>query len=130
MEILNVGPLELLFILVLAFIVLGPEGMVSTAGKFGKAIRRFSNSSVWKEISGSYRDLSNFSEDIIRKTGLENSINEISDLKNTVVDLDHPQTIAVQEEKPIAEINKSGNLQSEPSDRDDENQIQLSNAEN
>jgi len=117
MEILNVGPLELLFILVLAFIVLGPEGMISTAGKLGKAIRKFSNSSIWKEISGSYRDLSNFSDDIIRKTGLENSISEINDLKKTVVDLDNPQSVAFQEDNPATKINKSGNLVN----REDEN---------
>lgn len=41
MNFLNIGTMELLFILLIALLVLGPERLVSTARKVGKAVTRF-----------------------------------------------------------------------------------------
>lgn len=41
MNFLNIGPMELLFILLIALLLLGPERLVSTARRMGKAITRF-----------------------------------------------------------------------------------------
>ena len=40
MQLLGIGPLELLLIAVIAVIVLGPKGMVNGAREAGKAIRK------------------------------------------------------------------------------------------
>ena len=138
MEILNVGPMELLLVLFLAFIVMGPEGMVDAAGKLGKTIRKVINSSIWKEITGSYRDLSDFSEEIIRNTGLEESINEINELNNSLVEFDKSNTTKNQEANYIEETEK--NMGKDPqmdSSRNEymlnwesENQIQSPDMEN
>ena len=138
MEILNVGPMELLLILFLAFVVMGPEGMVDAAGKLGKTIRKIINSSIWKEITGSYRDLSDFSEEIIRNTGLEESINEINELNNTVVEFDKSNTTKNREANNIAELeeNKSSDPQVDSSrsehmlNWESENQIHSPDMEN
>ncbi|GBD10842.1 Sec-independent protein translocase protein TatA [bacterium HR23] len=41
MDFLNIGPMELLFILLVALLLLGPEKLVSTARRVGKAVTRF-----------------------------------------------------------------------------------------
>ena len=39
-EIFNIGPLEILFIVILALLILGPQDMVKTARSIGKLIRK------------------------------------------------------------------------------------------
>ena len=41
MKILNIGPMELVFILIIVLIVLGPKDMVQYGRKLGKFIREF-----------------------------------------------------------------------------------------
>ncbi len=43
MNILNIGPAELLFILIIAIIVLGPERMIEIARKLGQYSRQLQN---------------------------------------------------------------------------------------
>jgi len=60
MQIFNVGVLELLFILIIAFIVLGPKRTIKSAGDVGAWIRNFIKSPFWREImttSNEIRDL-------------------------------------------------------------------------
>ena len=136
MEILNVGPMELLLILFLAFVVMGPEGMVDAAGKLGRTIRKIINSSIWKEITGSYRDLSDFSEEIIRNTGLEEGVNEINELNNAVVEFDKSRITKNGEANNIAEANKCSDPQVDSSRSENmlrwesENQIKSPDMEN
>jgi Sec-independent protein translocase protein TatA len=60
MEFLNIGVWELFFILLLAFIVLGPQKAIKTAGEIGRWVRELMDSSFWQEIvstSHEIRDL-------------------------------------------------------------------------
>jgi len=50
MKFLNVGPLELLFLLILAFIVLGPKRAIQTARDVGQWLRNLAKSPFWREI--------------------------------------------------------------------------------
>lgn len=50
MQIFNVGALELLFILILAFLVLGPKRTINTARSVGGWIRNLVKSPLWREI--------------------------------------------------------------------------------
>jgi Sec-independent protein translocase protein TatA len=60
MQIFNVGVLEILFILILAFVVLGPRKTIKTARDVGVWIRNLAKSPIWRDIvttSSEIRDL-------------------------------------------------------------------------
>ena len=60
MQIFNVGVLEILFILILAFVVLGPRKTLKTARDVGVWVRNLAKSPIWRDIvsaSSEIRDL-------------------------------------------------------------------------
>ena len=79
MKFLNVGTLELAFILLLMLIVLGPRKAIKTAGELGNLIKKFTRSSFW-------RDLVTTSEEI---RDLPRKMMDESELQNTIASLDH-----------------------------------------
>jgi sec-independent protein translocase protein TatB len=83
MDILGVGPLELLFILLIALIVLGPNDMVKAGRTLGRMLRKLITSPTWQMIQQTSRDLRYLPNKLIRDAGLE-EIQE--DLKNTGLD--------------------------------------------
>lgn len=77
MKIFNIGPLELILILVVMFILLGPTGMQNTARQIGKWIRQVIRSPMWGEIMGYSREIRELPTKIVRDTGLEEDMAEI-----------------------------------------------------
>lgn len=77
MKIFNIGPLELILILVVMFILLGPSGMQNTARQVGKWIRQVIRSPMWGEIMGYSREIRELPTKIVRDTGLEEDMAEI-----------------------------------------------------
>lgn len=77
MKIFNIGPLELILILVVMFILLGPTGMQNTARQVGKWIRQVIRSPMWGEIMGYSREIRELPTKIVRDTGLEEDMAEI-----------------------------------------------------
>ena len=57
MEILGIGPLEVLLILVIALIVMGPNDMVKTGRTIGKFLRQIVKSPTWQAVQQTSRDL-------------------------------------------------------------------------
>jgi Sec-independent protein translocase protein TatA len=81
MEIFNIGPLELLFILVIALVVLGPKEMVNTAKKMSTVIAKVIRSPFWASMMDTTREIRDFPRKIMRETGLEENINELSKMR-------------------------------------------------
>lgn len=77
MELFNIGILEFLFILLLAFIVLGPEKSVKIAGDFGRWVRRFFDSPIWKDISQTSKDLRDIPQKIMNEAEIEETLKDI-----------------------------------------------------
>ena len=71
MEILGIGPLEIVLVLILALIILGPQGMVEFSRKFGRWIRSLVKSPLWKDITTAQRDVSDLPRKLVRDAGLE-----------------------------------------------------------
>lgn len=84
MEIFNIGVGELLFVIILAFILLGPERMIEAAGQLGKVVRKLVNSPVWKEINKGARDLDHLSQEILDKTGVNDSVETIRNINQEI----------------------------------------------
>lgn len=77
MEILGFGPLEILLIIIIALIVMGPEDMMKNARRLGRAIRNFIRSDFWQELIGTSQEIRNLPRELIQETGLEEDIREI-----------------------------------------------------
>ncbi len=79
MQVFNVGVLELLFILIIAFIVLGPKKTIRAAGDVGRWIKNFTKSPLWREIISTSREIRD----------LPHKLMEDEALKQTIEDLDY-----------------------------------------
>lgn len=77
MKILNIGILELILILVLALIVLGPDGIVKTARSLGRTIRKVIRSPIWSMMIDTQRELREMPTKLVREAGLEEDLAEI-----------------------------------------------------
>lgn len=77
MDILGIGPLELLFILVIALIVLGPTDMVKAGRTIGKFLRQVVTSPTWRTITRTSSELRTLPNKLIRDAGMEEDLKEI-----------------------------------------------------
>lgn len=100
MQILNIGPLELIIIFLVMFILLGPDGMIKTARQIGVWIRKFVQSPIWRDIMGYSQEIRELPTKIVRETGLDEEIEEIR--KST-------QATAEELQKTVNEANQEIN---------------------
>lgn len=77
MDILGIGPLELLFILIIALIIFGPDDL----GKMGKSIGRFLRDIVtsqeWKTVQQASKQIRTLPNRLMREAELEDINQEI-----------------------------------------------------
>lgn len=74
MQVLGIGPLELVFILIIALLVLGPRGMVNTARQGGELIRKLVRSPLWKEVVDTSREIREIPGKLVREAGVEKEL--------------------------------------------------------
>ncbi len=74
MKIFNIGPLELVFILVVALIILGPNDMVKTGAQLGKFVRKVIKSPIWRSIVSTSNEIRDIPRKIVTDTGLDEEI--------------------------------------------------------
>lgn len=103
MEIFGVGILELILILVIAVIVLGPEGMVKTARSFGVWLRKLIKSPIWAQLMDTQRELRDMPTRLVREAGLEEDIKELKRTSQDVRNLNIRATAAAAANKLIEE---------------------------
>jgi sec-independent protein translocase protein TatB len=115
MEFLGVGPLEFLLIVVIAVIVLGPQGIVNGAREAGKFVRKITRSPIWKDVMDTSREIRDIPQKIIREAGIEEDLQEIRrTASGTITEIGqadqrqeprkkHPDATAVEtnEDKPV-----------------------------
>jgi Sec-independent protein translocase protein TatA len=94
MTFLNIGILEIILLLVVMIIFLGPEQVVDMAGKFGRFIRKITRSEFWTTVSDTSREIRRIHKTLVEETGLEESI---QDIKQTTDEL-QGQLSEVQDE--------------------------------
>jgi Sec-independent protein translocase protein TatA len=79
MEILGIGPLEIILILVLALIIFGPKEIDNAGKTIGKNLNKLIRSDTWKTINQTSQELKNLPTRLMRESGLdelEKSTNE------------------------------------------------------
>lgn len=78
MEIFGIGPLELIFILIIALIVLGPTDMVKAGRTIGKFLHQIVTSQTWLTFTRASKDLRHLPTKLIRDAGLEEEMKVIN----------------------------------------------------
>jgi len=84
MEILGIGPSELLFIVVLALIILGPRDMQKAGQTIGKWLRRVVTSDGWKLFQQSSREIQTLPNRLMREAALEELKETEKNLRQTI----------------------------------------------
>lgn len=84
MEIFGIGPFEILLVVVLALIVMGPEDMVKNARRLGQGLRKLIRSDFWRDLVGTTQEIRSLPKKLIQETGLEE---DVKDIKQTTQQL-------------------------------------------
>jgi sec-independent protein translocase protein TatB len=80
MEIFGIGPLELLFILLIALIVLGPGDMVKAGRTLGRFLRKIITSPEWRTVQKASRELRYLPNKLMREASIEDLSKDLSDI--------------------------------------------------
>ncbi|MBV6451055.1 MAG: hypothetical protein DCC56_13335 [Anaerolineae bacterium] len=87
MEILGIGASELIFIILIAIIVMGPSQMKQAGRTIGHWLNKMTHSELWKMVRDTSNELSNLPRKLMREANMEIWEAE-QDLRNTI----DPQT--------------------------------------
>lgn len=79
MNIFGIGPLEIVFVLIIGILVLGPEGMVEAGRKLGKFLRSIITSSWWQNLRKGLTEIQYLPQRLMREAELE-ELNELRKL--------------------------------------------------
>lgn len=83
MEILGIGASELVFILLIAIIVLGPRDMQKAGRTIGRWLNQASRSEIWKLVRDTSNEISNLPRKWMREANME-LWEAQQDLRNTI----------------------------------------------
>ncbi len=87
MEILGIGPLELIFILLIALIILGPGDMVKAGHTLGRFLRKVVTSPEWRTIQKASRELKYLPNRLMREATIEELSKDLADINKIGGDL-------------------------------------------
>jgi len=76
MNIFGIGPLEIVFVLIIGILVLGPEGMISAGRKIGKFLRQIIRSNWWQNVRKGVTEIQYLPQRLMREAELE-ELNEL-----------------------------------------------------
>ena len=82
MDFLGVGPLELIFVLIIALLIIGPNDIGKTARTIGKFLNRLYKSEEWRALTEASRTIRTLPNRLAREAELE----EFKDIKDSFKD--------------------------------------------
>ena len=77
MDLLGIGPLELLFLILIALIVIGPRDIGKAARSIGRFLNRLYRSETWRMLTETSRKLRNLPNQLAQEAALEASLDEM-----------------------------------------------------
>lgn len=120
MDILGIGPLELILILIIAFIVLGPADMVKAGRTIGKFLRKIVTSPTWRAVTQTSNEIRRIPTKLIREAGLEEELSSLQNIQREDLGLNQAMdvwkkdisswTTPPEKLEPEIDPNASGNL--------------------
>ena len=78
MDLLGIGPLELLLVLILILLIFGPEDLAKSGKKIGVFLNRVVKSDTWKAIRSISREIRTLPNRLAREAELETYLAESS----------------------------------------------------
>jgi Sec-independent protein translocase protein TatA len=100
MNILGIGPLELLILAVIALIVLGPKGLTDLGHKTGRIVRKITRSPIWNDLVSTSRDINELPKKIMRDVDLEDELHDIQNVATDSPRHDHKTTSPLKPPNP------------------------------
>ena len=119
MEILGVGMQELIFIVIIALIVLGPKDMQKAGKTIGRWLNQLVRSDTWKLFQQTSSELRNLPRNLIKEANMEMQETE-RELRRTMDQIDPRPARSVASSAPPA----SSHIRRVPSPDGPENTIQ------
>lgn len=101
MDIFGIGPTELVFIILIALIVLGPKDMQKTGRAIGRWLRNMTTSDGWRAFRDTSREIRNLPNRLMREANLEDLEKEVGKIGKEVDD-------AAKEIKEAADVKGFG----------------------
>lgn len=119
MEIFGVGPAELIFILLIAIIILGPKDMQKAGRTIGRWLNQLIRSDGWKVFQKTSAELRNLPRNLMREANMElgDVDEEIKEIRHTIDPHRYPRPNPSV--KPGADLplsNETGSAPDEPAD--------------
>ena len=100
MEILGIGASELVFILLIAIIVLGPKDMQKAGKTVGRWLNQFIHSDGWKALQRASKEIRNLPNTLMREANIE-ELEEINrDIRNNIDPRPKPPTPSASSRVP------------------------------
>ncbi|NMB53288.1 MAG: hypothetical protein GYA15_01190 [Leptolinea sp.] len=115
MEVFNIGPWELILIIVLALVVFGPERMVRYSKEAAILIRRIIRSPFWRELVSTSEEIKTIPRQLVKDADLDESLREISQLRDT---MKYPIRLDASEDDEASGENASPITGKDAQDRD------------
>lgn len=123
MDILGIGLPEIIFIVIIALILLGPKDMVKAGRTIGRTLRAFVMSPTWQAMRATGKEIQQIPTKLMREAGIEEiqaelqginrgvqsatkqSLNEIQSVENQILAGPLPLKPASPPKKPEATLN-------------------------
>jgi Sec-independent protein translocase protein TatA len=113
MEFLGIGPTELIAILLILFLVMGPQDLVKIGSTLGKALRNLRQSNTWRAVQDASRQLRELPETLVRQAGIEEIEKvqeelrgELKEQKEALQDIDRQLTAWTRAPDPLSQKTK------------------------
>ncbi|HRN50344.1 MAG TPA: twin-arginine translocase TatA/TatE family subunit [Anaerolineales bacterium] len=71
MQFLGISPTELVFIVIILFLVLGPQDLVKVGSTLGRTIRKARQSGAWQTFTDATRQLRELPQTLARQAGVD-----------------------------------------------------------
>lgn len=84
MSFFGIGPMQLIFILIIMILVLGPKNMVVSAQKLGVTLRKIVKSPLWATVMDTSREIREIPTRLIREAGIEEDLKNIKTTTNSL----------------------------------------------
>lgn len=99
MEFLGIGPSELVFIVILAIIILGPKDMQKAGRTAGRWLNQLIRSDGWKALQRASREIRNLPTNLMREANMEELQGLSRDIRQSI-DPRHPTVSSPSRELP------------------------------
>ena len=84
MDFLGVGPMELIFIVILALIILGPKDMQKAGRSMGRWMNNLVKSDTWKMVRQASNKIKYLPNELMREAGLEDIKKTSQEIKKEI----------------------------------------------